>query len=161
MDSEMLAPTFIELLVKSQQTLGIAESLTGGLVAATLTSVPGASAVFRGGVVAYQPDVKSALLQVSEHEISRGVVSEEVALQMAQGVRHLLSADFGLACTGVAGPGDHDGVPHGTVWIAGASKMHHSTKLLRIDGDRAEVRKMTVIHILALGSAMVRDHATT
>jgi nicotinamide-nucleotide amidase len=136
-------------------TLAIAESLTGGLVTAELTSVPGASKVIRGGVIAYHSDLKSELLLVSAQDITRGVVSEEVVIQMARGVRQLCGADIGLACSGVAGPGDHDGVAQGTVWIAGTSESYQGAKLLHIEGDRDHVRKMTADMLIRFGCNML------
>lgn len=138
------ASELIDLLSASDLTLGVAESLTGGLVTAQLTRVSGASAVIRGGVVAYSADIKESLLHVSSEAIAQGVVSEAVALQMALGVRALLAVDISVACTGVAGPGIHQGISPGTVWIAGASEHYQGSKLLMIDGDRDQVREETV-----------------
>ncbi len=142
------ASELIDLLTASGLTLGVAESLTGGLVTSKLTRVHGASAVIRGGVVAYSPDIKELLLHVSSEAIAQGVVSEMVALQMALGVRALLTADISVACTGVAGPGSHQGILPGTVWIAGASEHYQGTKLLMINGDRDQVREETVDHMI-------------
>jgi len=102
-----------------EQTLAVAESLTGGLIAATLTEVPGASRSFRGAVVAYATDVKVSVLGVDEALIrSGGAVQAAVALQMARGACQYLQAQFGLAVTGVAGPDSQDGKPPGTVFVA-------------------------------------------
>ena len=138
----------INRLVTGRMTMGVAESLTGGLVTARLTSVPGASAVIRGGVVAYSAAVKETLLHVSHEAIAQGVVSEAVALQMALGVRKILDVDISVSCTGVAGPGDHDGVRQGTVWIAGASNMYQGAQLFQFEGDREQIRDLTVEHII-------------
>lgn len=158
LESEKSAKDLVDLLLSRGLTLGVAESLTGGLVTAELTSIPGASRAIRGGVVAYNADVKAELLGVSVHEIARGVVSEEVALQMARGVRKHLKVDIALACTGVAGPGDQDGVPPGTVWIAAASDLYQGTELLHIDGDRDQVRKRTVNLVIEFGCNMLLAH---
>ena len=141
----------LRLLAARGQTVGTAESLTGGLVAATLTTVPGASAVFRGGIVAYAADLKHSLLGVAPELLARvGTVHEEVALAMARGVREYLSADVGLATTGVAGPDPADGQPVGTVHIAVSAANTAVHGRLAIDGTRDEIRQMTVDHVLEL-----------
>jgi nicotinamide-nucleotide amidase len=99
-----------------ERTLATAESLTGGLISATLTEVPGASRVFRGSIVTYSTDVKVSVLGVDPALISAGgAVQEQVAFQMARGVCRSLRAQFGLAVTGVAGPASQDGHDPGTV----------------------------------------------
>jgi len=107
------------LAALNDRTVALAESLTGGLISAALTAVPGASKSFRGSVVAYATDVKVSLLGVSAQLIADGgAVQEQVALQMALGVSQKLSTDFGLAVTGVAGPKPQDGNVPGTVFVA-------------------------------------------
>ncbi|MFF3644680.1 CinA family protein [Streptomyces sp. NPDC002564] len=101
------------------ETLAVAESLTGGLVAAEITAVPGASKVFRGSVTAYATELKRDVLGVDGTLLDeRGAVDPEVARQMADGVRTVLRADWGIATTGVAGPDPQDGQPVGTVYVA-------------------------------------------
>lgn len=114
-----LAVELVARLTDAGRTVAVAESLTGGLVLATLVSVPGASAVVRGGVVAYMTDVKTSVLGV-DHELLdlEGAVHPEVARQMARGVVSLVGADYGLATTGVAGPDAQDGRPVGEVHVA-------------------------------------------
>ncbi|MFJ5933891.1 CinA family protein [Streptomyces sp. NPDC093071] len=113
------AARVLALLAERDQTLAVAESLTGGLVAAELTGVPGASASFRGSVTAYATALKHELLGVDEALLAeRGAVDPEVASQMAAGVRARLGADWGIATTGVAGPDPQDGQPVGTVYVA-------------------------------------------
>lgn len=137
-------------------TLAVAESLTGGLLAAELVNVPGASAVFRGGVVAYDTAIKSSVLGVDAALLAtRGAVDAEVAAQMADRVRAVLavegrSADYGLATTGVAGPDPQDGQVPGTVFIAVSSAAGVTVNRLRLDGDRATIRALTVQATLAL-----------
>ena len=135
------------LLVARGLTLAVAESLTGGLVAARLVNVPGASAWFRGGVVAYASDVKHSLLDVPEGP----VVSETAAAAMASGVRSVLGADVGLGVTGVAGPDSQDGEPPGTVFmaIAGLDEKPLVTRVT-LPGDRERVRQFTCISLLDL-----------
>lgn len=104
-------------------TIAVAESLTGGLLAAAITGVPGASAVFRGSVTAYATDLKASILGVDANLLDEvGAVHAEVARQMAEGVRRLCRADIGVATTGVAGPTPQDGRPVGTVFVAVAGQ---------------------------------------
>lgn len=132
------------------QTVATAESLTGGLVCAALVDVPGASAVVRGCVVAYQPDVKIEVLGVDPALVAEhGTVNAEVAEQLAQGARELLGATWGLGTTGVAGPGPAEGQPAGTVHVAVAGPDGVTSRLLRIDGDRDAVRRSAVRAVLA------------
>lgn len=138
------ARAVIELLKAKKQSVAVAESLTGGGVGATLTSVPGASDVFLGGVIAYSPALKESLLKVKKETIAAfGVVSEEVAVAMADGVRELLGSTWGISTTGVAGPGDSDGVAAGTVWIAISGPINQSTQL-EVEGEREVVRNASV-----------------
>ncbi|MBN2176171.1 MAG: CinA family protein [Demequinaceae bacterium] len=126
-------------------TIATAESLTGGLVAAALTSVPGSSEVFLGGVVAYDTRVKVGMLGVDERLFrERGPVSEEVALEMAEGVRATLGSDVAVATTGVAGPESHGGRPPGTVCVAAVGRGRKVSTTLAVQGDRAAVRREAV-----------------
>jgi nicotinamide-nucleotide amidase len=120
------------------------ESVTAGLVAATLADVPGCSVVLRGGVVAYQADVKESLLDVPRAAIDGGLVSQAVAEGMASGAARRLGADIGIGTTGVAGPDPHDGEPVGSVWIAVATAAGARARHLSIDGDRERIRRQTV-----------------
>ena len=133
-------------------TVAIAESLTGGLLAAAITSVPGASAVLRGSVTAYATDIKASVLGVDADLLAReGAVHAEVARQMAAGVRRLLGATIGLAATGVAGPTEQDGKPVGLVYIGyAAPDSAPIAEELRLSGDRAAIRAQTVLRALAL-----------
>ncbi|MEU8351251.1 MULTISPECIES: CinA family protein [Streptomyces] len=133
-------------------TLAVAESLTGGLVAAELTAVPGASAVFRGGVTAYATELKHALLGVDAALLAeRGAVDAEVAERMAGGVRRLLGADWGAATTGVAGPEPQDGRPVGTVYVAVAGPAGPArVRRLDLSGDRETIRRGSVRAVLEL-----------
>ncbi|MFE5293484.1 CinA family protein [Isoptericola sp. NPDC056618] len=132
-------------------TLAAAESLTGGLVVATLVDVPGASAVVRGGVVAYATDLKAAALGVDPGLLAlRGPVDPAVAGQMASGVRRVLSADVGLATTGVAGPDPQDGHPPGEAYAAVSTPVGDRVLRLDLAGTRAQVRAGVVRAVLAL-----------
>ena len=136
---------------EARKTVATAESLTGGMVAAALTAIPGSSAVVRGGVVSYVDDVKHAVLGVDAGTLARcGAVSGEVACQMAQGAKDDLQADVAVAVTGIAGPGGaEEGKPVGTVWLAVADAQGVRAELCRFPGDRSEVRTRTVLRALA------------
>ncbi|MFF5253231.1 CinA family protein [Streptomyces leeuwenhoekii] len=153
------AAEVVRLLTVRGGTLAVAESLTGGLVAAEITAVPGASKVFRGSVTAYATELKHRLLGVDEALLAaRGAVDPEVAAQMAVGVRQALGADWGIATTGVAGPDPQDGQPVGTVFVAvdgpsritGDSARGGKVEALRLNGDRAEIRMESVRSVLGL-----------
>jgi nicotinamide-nucleotide amidase len=153
-----LAQQAVALLTARGQTVAVAESLTGGLVAAALTSVPGASVVVRGGIVAYATDVKAALLGVPAGLLARnGPVDPGVAAAMAAGVRARLGASYGLSTTGVAGPGPADGKPQGTVFIAIDGPAGPSGSGLRLGGDRQEVRNRVVQLVLSLLVSALRE----
>jgi PncC family amidohydrolase len=123
-------------LVGRGWTVAVAESCTGGLLGAALTAVPGSSRYVRGGVIAYDNDVKRALLEVDGDVLERhGAVSQEVALAMARGARRRLETDVGVGITGVAGPGaEEDGKPAGLVYVAVATPA--ADRVVRLDGDR-------------------------
>lgn len=148
------ARALVGLLARTGLTVAAAESLTGGLVAASLVDVPGASAVVRGGVVAYATDLKASVLGVdAELLAARGAVDPDVALAMAAGVRRVCGADVGLATTGVAGPDPQDGRPPGTVHVAVVAAGVREVRSLVLAGDRARVRAGTVRAVLALALA--------
>lgn len=138
-------------------TVATGESLTAGLVAATLAEVPGCSAVLRGGVVAYQPDVKADLLGVPAEALAQGIVSEQVARALAEGAARVLRSDVGIGTTGVAGPDPHDGQPVGTVWIAVHVPGATRAVGLHLTGDREEIRRQTVVSCWALALELVAD----
>lgn len=146
-----LAAEAVAALRGAGATVATAESLTGGLVCATLVGVPGASDVVRGAVVAYAADVKTTMLGVGADLIDeRGTVDAEVAAAMARGVRSRLGATYGLATTGVAGPDASEGKPPGTVHIAVAGPDGVVTRLLELAGDREAIRSGTVDALLSL-----------
>ena len=120
----MIADELVSALRERGQTVAVAESLTGGLICATVVEVPGASAVLRGGVVAYATELKHRLLDVDAGLLARnGPVDPDVAAQMALGVRERLGADWGLASTGVAGPDAQGDAPVGRVYLAVAGPL--------------------------------------
>ncbi|QZN84508.1 CinA family protein [Cellulomonas sp. C5510] len=139
-------------------TVAVAESLTGGLVAAELVEVPGASRSLRGGVVAYTTDVKGSVLGVDRELLAaRGAVHPEVARQMAERVRPLLGADVGLATTGVAGPDPQDGFSPGTVHVAVSTPTGSVVRTLALAGDREAIRAATCDAVLAEALRAVRE----
>jgi len=150
-DAEIL----VERLRELGWTIGVAESLTGGLVVASLVAVPGASAVVRGGIVAYATELKQSLLGVDPVLLeAHGPVNERVARQMARGVRRAVGtaerpADIGIATTGVAGPDAVDGQPVGTVHIAVSTSLGSRVESLRLTGDRDEIRTATTARAIA------------
>lgn len=145
-----LAGALIRTLTGRHLTIATAESLTGGLLAAELTRIPGASVVVNGGVIAYATAVKRSLLGVSAELLAlEGAVHPDVARQMADGARRALAvdgrpADVGVATTGVAGPGSQDGRPPGTVYLGIAMHGEVEAIELHLRGDRAEIRRATV-----------------
>ncbi|MGH3241773.1 MAG: nicotinamide-nucleotide amidohydrolase family protein [Spirillospora sp.] len=146
------------LLAERSATVAVAESLTGGLIGAELTAMPGSSATFAGGMVTYATESKHRLLGVpAELLAEHGAVHPDVAAAMAAGVRDALNATYGLAVTGVAGPEPQDGRPVGTVHVGVAGSEGSptvSSPRLPVPGDgpesRAVIRRMTVVHALEL-----------
>ena len=166
MSSTVTAREVITSLIDAGQTVATCESLTAGLLAATLADVPGASAALRGGLVTYATDLKHTLARVPKEVLAaHGPVARETAIAMAGGVRGVCGADWGVSLTGVAGPDPQDGHPVGEVWvgIAGpegtgvaelAGTVLGSAELLV--GDRAAIRRQAVAAALAV---MVRVRA--
>lgn len=152
MSESSLAPQVVRQFTEKGLTLGTAESLTAGLIAATVADVSGASAVLMGGVVSYDPRVKHEVLGVSQEVIDTvGVVSEACALQMASGARNLLKVDVSLSATGVAGPtGGTPENPVGTVWLGVSTAEGTIARRFQFDGDRQSVRRQTVETALRL-----------
>jgi len=150
-DQSAAASAVVALLMTAGWTVAVAESLTGGLLGAALTSVPGSSAVFRGGVIAYSTDLKHTLLGVATELLeTEGAVATQTARAMADGVRGRLAADCGMATTGVAGPGPQGGHPAGEVHVAVTWPAGTASAVLQLDGDRAAVRSATVDAVLEL-----------
>lgn len=154
-DLESLPELVARTMVAAGRTLATAESCTGGAIASKLTALAGASEYFRGGVVAYNNEVKECALGVNHETLVRhGAVSEETVKEMVKGVRERLGADYAVATTGVAGPGG--GTPEkpvGTVWIAVASKDSVYTELLHLTGRREQIVERTCNAVFA---ALVR-----
>ncbi|WP_431954728.1 CinA family protein [Nocardia lijiangensis] len=135
------ADELVRALVAARQTVATAESLTAGLVAATIAGVPGASAVLRGGLVVYATDLKSSLAGVSADLLAaEGPVAASTAEQLAVGARTRCAADWGIGLTGVAGPDDQDGHAVGTVFLGLSSPWHTEVMRLQLSGDRWTIR---------------------
>jgi nicotinamide-nucleotide amidase len=131
------------LLAEHDWTFAVAESVTGGQIAARVTDIAGASATFRGGVVSYATDAKSSVLGVDPALIGEhGVVSGPVARAMAVGVRVALGADVGLATTGVAGPAELAGTPVGTVVLAVSGPLGDVDREVHLPGNRETIRRI-------------------
>lgn len=151
-DSETLESAVGKLLVSKNLTLGIAESCTGGYVSSRITSVPGSSAYFSGSVVSYSNDVKIGSLGVDPATLAQyGAVSEQIASQMAEGIRRTLGTDVGIATTGIAGPdGGTPDKPVGTVWIACSTAQRTITRLLKLGQYRDQNIQLTATYGLNL-----------
>jgi PncC family amidohydrolase len=156
-----LAERVLDLLRHSGATAATAESLTGGRVAARLTAVPGASDVYVGGVVSYATDLKVSLLGVPPDLVERhGVVSAECARAMAEGVRAVTGATWGVSTTGVAGPGPQDGVPAGTAYVGVAGPSGSRAVALELAGRRAAVQERTCEEALSALAAILSGEET-
>ncbi|WP_110183254.1 CinA family protein [Nocardioides solisilvae] len=158
--TEALVRPLLRRLADRGWSLAVAESLTGGQLAAAVTAVPGASVVFRGGVVSYATEVKVEVLGVDDEVVRRdGVVSARCAEQMAAGVRRLLGATWGVATTGVAGPETQEGHPVGTVFVGLAGPAGAGSHSLVLPGDRTGVRAATCREALRLLEIAVAEDA--
>ncbi len=151
-ENEALAAEVLERARDTGATLGTAESCTGGLVAATLTAIPGSSEVVRGGVVSYWAEVKRDVLGVPEDVIETfGVVSEQCARAMAEGAAHVLGCDYTVSTTGIAGPGGAEpGKPVGTVCFGLHTPQGDRTLTTSRGSSRDEVRSLAVRTALRL-----------
>lgn len=148
----------LRLLEDRGETLATAESLTAGLVSATIAEVPGASAVLRGGLAAYAGDVKIDVLGVGAGLVQRhGVVSAECAEAMATGANRLFGTDWAVSTTGVAGPTEQEGKPVGTVFLAVAHRERVRSREVHLSGDRAAIRDGATAAVLELLAAEVGD----
>lgn len=146
------AETLVELLKARGLTCATAESCTGGGIGSAITAVPGASAVYWGGVISYDNSVKHAVLGVAEETLaSVGAVSSETAAQMAEGVRRLLKTDLAVSVTGIAGPdGGTPEKPVGLVWFGLATRAGVRTEKALFTGGRDEVRAKAVLHAIGM-----------
>ena len=149
---EAVEEAVVAELAQRGETLAVAESCTGGLLAGAITDVSGSSAVFRGGVIAYHNDLKVELLGVKEEILENaGAVSEPVAQWMAVGARERLGADYGIGITGIAGPaGGTPEKPVGLVYICVSSRGKDVVQGFSFDGGRAQVRRAAVVTALQM-----------
>jgi len=140
-DDEALGGALRDELIRRGMTLATAESLTGGVLAELVSAPPGASEAYLGGVVSYATQVKVRILGVRERTVEEyGVVSQQCAREMAEGVRRLLGADWGVSTTGVAGPTTQDDKPVGTVFLAVAGPEGTTCLERSFEGDRVQIR---------------------
>lgn len=148
----MSAEKLKESLERNKMSVSFAESCTGGLVSYELTSLPGASSVFRGSVVVYSDDLKEKLLNIDPKDLqSKGAVSEEVATAMARSVRELTGSDLGVAVSGIAGPdGGTAEKPVGLVFVAATDGRHTVCERRRFPGGREDVRRAASERALAV-----------
>lgn len=152
----------LAILADRGQSVASCESLTGGLVGATITAVPGASRVYRGGLITYATELKADLAEVDRGTLERhGAVSAQTARQMALGAARVCGADWGLATTGVAGPDPQEGHRPGTVFVAvtrpaldqlhgGGHGLGRDVEQLALAGDREQIRQLSVAALFNL-----------
>ena len=146
-DDETMESVVSDLLRERGWTLGLAESLTGGLIGSRVSDAPGSSEIFKGSIVSYATEVKRSVLGVTAEQ----VVSAECAIQMAEGARRVLGADVGLSVTGVAGPTEQEGQPVGTVYFGVAMPDREPEAMhVRLPGDRLRIRQFSTISLLNL-----------
>lgn len=153
------AERLAEAFARAGLTIACAESLTAGLVCATIADVPGASRVLRGGLVVYATDLKRSLAGVDPHLLAEhGAVSQPTAEMLADTVRARCGADVGVATTGVAGPDPQEGHPPGLVWIAMATSSGVESHKLTLTGGRREIREQAVTAVLELALTAAGMH---
>lgn len=159
-ENEELEETLGKILSQQNTSLATAESCTGGLIANRITNIPGCSAYFKGGIVAYSNEVKESQLGVKRSTLlSHGAVSEETVREMAQGARERLNATYGIAVTGIAGPGGAvPGKPVGTIWIGYADKNGSDAKLLRLSKNRTINIQLTATAALNFLRKKIESH---
>lgn len=154
------AAAVLHSLFERHETLAAVESLTGGLLCASIVEIAGASGVFRGGLVVYATELKSELAGVPEDLLAaRGPVDAEVAVALAEGGRRRCGADWGVATTGVAGPEPQDGKPVGLVYVAVAGPAGTVARQVDLGGGRDHIRSAAVIEALRLLAEQITSRA--
>lgn len=160
-DIDQRARELIEKAGSSGITFGFAESLTGGLISASVVNVPGASSCFKGSVVSYTNEIKENVLGVPSNIIGTFTeVSDECAKAMAEGAMSVLGVDLAISVTGIAGPtGDMPGKPVGTVYMGYCYKPGNISGSVRFnfEGDRETIRKSTVLEALSQALRLIRE----
>ena len=152
----LLVEDALHVLREKGETLSTAESLTAGSLSSAITSIPGSSDVFLGGITAYQSSIKASHLGVSEELIAQHTVfSEEVAIAMAKGALKSFGSTWAISTTGVAGPGPSDGVAAGTVWVAIEGPVTQAIEL-SLSGERDSVRNATTASAMAAFARILR-----
>jgi PncC family amidohydrolase len=151
-DSRKLLEDIGTLLQKKGWTISTAESCTGGLIGHLLTSIPGSSNYFVGGVIAYSNEIKTHLLSVSPQTLKKfGAVSKETVREMAHGVKNLLKTDVGISTSGIAGPtGGTEEKPIGTVALGVDIPEKIITNIVHLRGERKEIKEMAGIRVLEI-----------
>lgn len=150
-ESRKIAEKILQILVKNKQMIATAESCTGGLVASRIVDIAGSSQILAGGIIAYQNSVKETLLNVP-HDIleSKGAVSAETVIAMANGARQKFKCEWAIATSGIAGPlGAEPNKPVGTVWMCVANSLQNATFCKIFPGNRDEVREKSVYSVLS------------
>lgn len=155
-----LEKELLSLCVAKNITVSTAESCTGGAIAAKLVTIPGSSAYFKGGIVAYDNSVKENVLKVNPETLNQyGAVSEQTVIEMVHGVTSFLKTDIGVSISGIAGPdGGSDLKPVGTIWIAIASQNHQTTFLLKAGKDRTKNIETATVYTLDLLRRFIQNH---
>ncbi len=133
---KILAYEILKTLSHNNKTLATAESCTGGLIASTITDIPGASNIFLGGVVVYAKEIKQKILGIPEEILKEGVISAQVAEAMAKIIKDIIGSDYSIATTGNLGPSTLEGKPKGLIYIAVADSRSVEIKELNLKGDR-------------------------
>jgi nicotinamide-nucleotide amidase len=159
-DESSLQKELLHLCKAKNLTVSTAESCTGGAIAARLVTIPGSSAYFKGGVVAYDNSIKENILNVKSETLNRyGAVSEQTVTEMVHGVISLMKANIGVSISGVAGPdGGTDQKPVGTIWIAVGNEQHTSTYLLKAGKDRIKNIESATMYALDLLRRFIQNH---
>ncbi|MEN2986175.1 MAG: CinA family protein [Thermodesulfovibrionaceae bacterium] len=145
-----IAEQVVTVLKEKQKTLSVAESCTGGLISSSITDISGASKVYLGGVVAYATEMKRKILNISEEIFKYGVISEEMAAEMAKSIKSITGSDYSLATTGNLGPDTIEEKPRGLIYIAVATPSNFYVKELNLEGDRFSNKVETTKEALKL-----------
>ncbi|WP_353686129.1 CinA family protein [Thermodesulfovibrio sp. 3462-1] len=145
-----IAFDIVKNFTEKQKTLSTAESCTGGLVASSITDIPGASKVFLGGVVVYATEMKKQILKIPDEVFHYGVISGEMAEAMAKAIKSITGSDYSIATTGNLGPDTMEGKPKGLIYVAVVTPSHVYVKELNLQGDRLSNKKEVALEALKL-----------